>query len=68
MPAGFVLSVMNVNHTLNFGGFDDGIESPHLICDLNYLSCDGFSGILRCRGKEIGIKALKEVTKAFGTE
>ena len=68
MPAGFVLSVVNVNHTLDFGGFDNWIESPHLICDLEYLSCDGFPRILRCWGKEIGVEALEEVTKTFGTE
>ncbi len=68
VPAGFILSVMVVNHTLDFGGLDDWIESSYLICDLDYLSRYRFPGSLCCWGKKIGVEALKEVTKTFSTD
>lgn len=47
IPAGFVLTVVIVDHTLDFGGLDDWVECCHLICDLDHLSCYGFTRSLR---------------------
>ena len=42
VPPVFILGVVVVDHTLNFGGLDDRIKCFHLICDLNDLGCYGF--------------------------
>ena len=51
IPAGFVLRVVIVDHTLDFGSLDDWIKCSDLICDLDNLSRYGFSEYLRCWGK-----------------
>ena len=66
IPTCFILRIMNVDHTLYFGGLDDWIECSHLICDLDHLSCYGSPRSLRWQRKEIGVEAFKEVTKSFG--
>lgn len=68
VPAGFVLRVVVVDHTLDFRGLDDWIECFHLICDLDDLSCYGFPWTRRCWGKQIGVEAVKKVTKTFGAD
>ena len=66
ISACFALRIVDVDHALYFGGLDDWIECSHLICNLDHLSCYGFSRSLCCWGKEIGVEAFKEVTKNFG--
>ena len=51
IPACSVQRIVDIDHTLYFGGLDDWIECSHLICDLNHLCCYGFSRSLRCWGK-----------------
>ncbi len=68
IPASFVLRVVVVDHALDFGGLDDWVECSYLICDLDHLSCYGFPNSLRCWGEEIGVEALKEVSKTFGAD
>lgn len=68
ISAGFGLGVVVVDHALDFGGLDDWIECFYLICDLYHLSYYGFPRDLRCWRMEIGIEALKEVTKTFGAD
>lgn len=68
IPAGLILRVVVVDHSLDFRGLDDWVECSHLICDLDNLSCYGFPRSLRCWGKEIGVEALKEVAKSFGAD
>lgn len=65
ISAGFVLRVVVVDHTLDFRCLDDWIECFQLICNLDHLSCYRFPRNLHCWGKEIGVEALKEVTKTF---
>lgn len=68
IPAGFVLRVVVVDHTLDFGGLDDWIECFHLICDLDHVGCYFFPMRLCCWGKDIGVEALKEVAKTFSAD
>ena len=66
IPAGFVLRVVVVDQTLDFRCFDNWIECLHLICNLDHLSRYRFPRNLHGWGKEIGVEALKEITKTFG--
>lgn len=65
---GRFLSIVIVDQTLDFRGLDNWIQCSDWICDLDNLSCYGFPESLRYWRQKIGVEALEEFTKAFGTK
>ena len=58
---------MAIDHTLDFGGFDDWIKVQYSFGYLDHFCCYGFAGCWGCRREEGFVELLKEFAEAFGT-
>ena len=62
---------MGVDHTLDFGSFNDGVKVCYYISDLDYFCFDWLSLELRIvssvRGLKAFVDAVKEFAEGFGT-